>query len=158
MGKFIQRVCFFGLLSLGLVLIAARAIAGSEEVEVARIQAAMWSYVAFAISITIVKVVSLVLGYFVAKLGYTTMMTGVQGKDSVELQAFGSKLKFKGVTPGLALGIVGVLMMGWALSTMHHFSSEVNTRSVEEQGVHSQASQNAEGRKEGSELAPKISQ
>ena len=107
------------------------ALASDSQVEVARIQAATWSYVVFAVSVTTVKIVALTLGYFIAKLGYSTMMAGVQGKDSVDLSAFGASFKFKGVTPGLALGIVGILMMGWALSTKHQFSTQVSKAATE---------------------------
>lgn len=115
---FLLILLFFGL--------ATFAIAGNENIEVARIQAATWSYVIFAVTVTTVKIVALVLGYFIVKLGYNTMMAGVQGKDSVEFGALGTEFKFKGVTPGLALGVIGILMMAWSLSTKHQFSAEIS--------------------------------
>jgi hypothetical protein len=99
-------------------------VLAAEQLEVAKVQAATWAYVTFAVTVTLVKIVALAVGFLVAKLGYQTMMAGVQGSNAVELGAFGTKLKFKGVTPGLALGLAGVLMMGWALSAKHHFSTE----------------------------------
>lgn len=123
----------FVLLGVALLFAAlsASALAADEKLEVAKIQAATWSYVVFATTVTAVKIVALVLGYFITKLGYNTMMAGVQGKDTVELGAFGATFKFKGVTPGLALGILGILMMGWALSTKHQFSAEVSNVATE---------------------------
>jgi hypothetical protein len=124
------RIALFAVVILLDVLILS-ALASDSQVEVARIQAATWSYVVFAVTVTTVKIVALTLGYLIAKLGYSTMMAGVQGKDSVDLSAFGASFKFKGVTPGLALGIIGVLMMGWALSTKHQFSTQVSKAATE---------------------------
>lgn len=106
-------------------------MASDSQVEIAKIQAATWSYAIFALSVTAVKIVALILGYLIAKLGYSTMIAGVQGKDSVDLNAFGASFKFKGVTPGLALGVIGILMMGWALSTKHQFSAQVSKAATE---------------------------
>jgi hypothetical protein len=116
-------------LLLAVYLMAFPAI-GADSAEMARIDAAAWSYVVFAATVTLVKVVALVIGYLVVRLGYTTMMAGVHGKDSVELKFPGARFAFKGVTPGLALGVVGVLMMIWALSTKHHFATEASSASV----------------------------
>jgi hypothetical protein len=115
-------------LLLAVSLMASPAV-GADSAEMARIDAATWSYAVFAASVTLVKVVALVIGYLVVRLGYTTMMAGVHGKDSVELRIPGARFAFKGVTPGLALGVVGVLMMIWALSTKHHFTTEASSAS-----------------------------
>ena len=114
-----------------LLIMAAPALSADSQVEVARVQAAASSYMVFAITVTAVKISALILGYLIAKLGYSTMMAGVQGDNAVELGAFGTSFKFKGVTPGLALGLVGILMMGWALSTKHHFSSQISKDTTE---------------------------
>lgn len=100
-------------------------MAGKTDAEMgkAQLDALRWNYITFAVTVTLVKIVTIVIGYLVAKLGYNTMMSGVKGKNSIELSALGTKFKFKGVTPGLALGVIGVLMIGWALSTKHHFSA-----------------------------------
>jgi hypothetical protein len=106
-----------------------------ESIEIAKINAITWNYGVFAVVVTAIKIVALVIGYLVVKLGYTTMMAGIKGNDSVELAALGTKFKFKGVTPGLALGIVGVLLMAWSLSTKSQFdakaSSEASVQHVE---------------------------
>ncbi len=113
-----------------LVLVAFVPVASSAELtEVARIDAAAWSYVVFAVAVTLVKIAALIVGYLVVKLGYTTMMAGVQGKDSIEMKFANARFGFKGVTPGLALGVVGVLMMIWALSTKQHFTTEASSSS-----------------------------
>lgn len=117
---------------LGFFLVftlAAWSAAGAQSADAARVEAATWSYVVFAASVTLVKIVALVVGYLVVRLGYTTMMAGVQGKDAVDLKLPGARFSFKGVTPGLALGVVGVLMMIWALSTKHHFTTEASSTS-----------------------------
>jgi hypothetical protein len=141
-----------------LFLLNQAQAADADEVQVVKIQGAMWSYVAFVVSVTVLKIVALVLGFLVAKLGYTTMMTGVKGKDSVELGAFGASLKFKGVTPGLALGIVGVLLMGWALSTKHHFEAKVeNVVIQEERGATPTGPKTSEEKTNDKERPPRIS-
>jgi hypothetical protein len=117
----------------GLLLIVGGLVThgafAAESAEVARIDAASFNYVVFAVSVTLVKIAALVIGYLVVRIGYTTMMAGVQGKDSAELKLPGAKIAFKGVTPGLALGLFGVFMMVWALSTKHHFSAEASASS-----------------------------
>lgn len=120
--------------AIGLLAMAGLAAAtDAVDIQAVKIQSAMWSYVVFAVTVTALKMVALVLGYLVVKLGYTTMMAGVKGKDSVELGAFGTTFKFKGVTPGLALSIVGVLLMGWALSTKSQFEAKVKNPTEQEQ-------------------------
>jgi len=101
-----------------------------ESLEIAKINAITWNYGVFAFVVTAIKVVALIIGYLVVKLGYTTMMAGVKGNDSVEVAALGTRFKFKGVTPGLALGIVGVLLMGWALSTKSQFDAKASSEAA----------------------------
>jgi hypothetical protein len=72
----------------------------------------------------------LIVGYLVVKLGFTTMMAGVQGKDSVDVRVLGAAVKFKGVTPGLLLGVLGVLVMAWSISPMSQFSAQVEQGSA----------------------------
>jgi hypothetical protein len=122
-----KTIQILDLLALG-ALIVTPAVA-AESAEIARINAASFSYVVFAVSVTFVKITALVIGYLVVRLGYATMMAGVQGKDSAELKFAGAKVAFKGVTPGLALGLFGIFMMVWALSTKHHFSTEATATS-----------------------------
>lgn len=122
-----------GRLSLLLIPILATALPAfaadsAEQVEIAAIDATSRNYLVFAISVTLVKITALVIGFLVVRLGYTTMMAGVHGKDSIELGLWGARFGFKGVTPGLALGVVGVLLMMWAVSTKSQFSAEASAR------------------------------
>jgi len=104
---------------------------GDESaIQVAKVNAITWNYAIFVVFVTLIKIVALIVGYGVVKLGYTTMMSGVKGNDSVELGGLGMRFKFKGVTPGLALGIIGVMMMAWALSTKSQFSANMGTETV----------------------------
>jgi len=104
--------------------------ADEHSVQIAKLNAITWNYAIFVVFVTLIKIVALVIGYYVVRLGYNTMMSGVKGDDSVEVGAFGTRFKFKGVTPGLALGIIGVLMMGWALSTRSQFSANLGSETI----------------------------
>jgi hypothetical protein len=163
-GSMLVRIPYAASVGIVVMLLVPPAL-GADSAEIARIDAAMWSYVVFAASVTLVKIVSLVIGYLVARLGYTTMMAGVQGKDSVELKFADIRFAFKGVTPGLALGAVGVLMMIWALSTKHHFTTEASSTSsqvshqegaMQPQKKEKPAAGKAPGKKSGDEKAEKF--
>jgi len=124
------KVCSSVLVVLAVpgVLFAA---AGQDSPQVAASSTLSWNYAIFAATVSLVKVVALVIGYLVVRLGCTTMMAGVKGNDAVEFSALGMKFKFKGVTPGLALAVAGVLMMGWAISRQHQFSEEIQKNVAE---------------------------
>lgn len=147
-----RRDAIMVAVTLLVIVLSIDASAADANFEIAKVQAATWSYVVFAVTVTTVKIVALILGYFIAKLGYNTMMAGVQGKDSVELGALGATFKFKGVTPGLALGIAGILMMGWSLSTKHQFSAEVSRAAT---SMQSGAAETDKPREDGKDVIPK---
>lgn len=90
----IQRTACTMIL-IPLLWLTASSAFGAESADVARIDAAASSYVVFATAVTLVKITALVTGYLVVRLGDTTMMAGVQGKDSAELSLAGAKIAQK---------------------------------------------------------------
>ena len=83
------------MLLIPLLWLTASSAFGAESADVARIDAAASSHAVFAIAVTLVKITALVIGYLVVRLGYTTMMAGVQGENSAELSLAGAKFAQK---------------------------------------------------------------
>jgi hypothetical protein len=68
------------------------------------------------LSILILKVTALILGYLIVRLGHDTMIKGVSGAIDFGFSGSGFKTKLKSASPGAFFVLMGAAIILWGLT------------------------------------------
>jgi len=77
---------------------------------------AVWEYIIGSALIVLIKIVCFILGYLTIRLGYQLISSGVKGEFKFSASFGGSKADLASVSPGLLFVLLGVVLIGYAMS------------------------------------------
>jgi hypothetical protein len=77
---------------------------------------AVWEYIIGSALIVLIKLVCFILGFLTIRLGHQLISSGVKGEFKFSASFGGSKADLASVSPGLLFVLLGVVLIGYAMS------------------------------------------
>lgn len=77
------------------------------------------------------KIVIFIVGYLTVRLGYNLLLAGVKGEFKFSAKIGGSKADLASVSPGLLFVLLGVVLIGYALTVDKDYSMQTTAAAID---------------------------
>ena len=78
--------------------------------------------------VVLLKLVALIIGFKIIKLGYNLLIMGVKGEFKFNADLLGNKADLRSASPGLLFLLLGCMLCGWVVSIEFEQNVDILTR------------------------------